>query len=42
VKSATIAMQSSVYVGLPVCSHRSGRVTTAIFDNISIEATQNR
>jgi hypothetical protein len=34
--SVTITMANSVYIGLPVCSHSSGVLTTGSFDNVTV------
>ncbi len=34
--SETIAMSSSVYIGLPVASHADGTLCTTTFDNVSV------
>ena len=36
VGTATVSMASSIYVGLPVCSHVTGTLMTATFDNVTV------
>ncbi|TRZ43495.1 malectin domain-containing carbohydrate-binding protein [Robertkochia solimangrovi] len=38
VGSQTIAMNETVYVGLATTSHNDGVLTTAVYDNVSVEA----
>ncbi|MEO7099397.1 MAG: hypothetical protein ABI162_08550 [Luteolibacter sp.] len=36
VGSVTITMGSSVYIGLPVCSHINGTLCTSTLDNVTV------
>lgn len=38
VGTATVSMASSIYVGLVVCSHVTGTLMTATFDNVAVTA----
>jgi len=37
--TVAVAMASSMYVGMPVCSHNTGAICGATFDNVSVSGT---